>query len=78
MQFLPQDGIYVYFRYDNNKTVMVVMNQNKDEKKVDTKRFEERMAGFTKAKNIITDENITELKTLKISGMSIAVFELAQ
>ena len=23
-QFIPSDGIYVYFRYDNAKTVMVV------------------------------------------------------
>ena len=31
-QYLPQDGIYVYFRHTANKTVMVIMSQNKDEK----------------------------------------------
>jgi glycosidase len=32
MQFAPEDGIYVYFRYDEKQTVMVVMNTSKEEK----------------------------------------------
>lgn len=75
-QFLPQDGIYVYFRYTDNQTVMVIMSQSKDDKNLDTQRFAERMSGFTSAKNIMNDSSVGDLKSLKIPAMSITVLEL--
>ena len=54
MQFVPEDGVYTYFRYDNNQTVMVVMNTAKEEKTIDTKRFEERFGNYTRGKDINT------------------------
>lgn len=48
-QYLPVDGIYVYFRYDARQTVMCLMNTNNEAKKVDLTRFSDRMKGFTKA-----------------------------
>src|SRR5688572_376004 len=33
MQFLPDDWVYTYFRYDDKQTVMIVMNSSADEKK---------------------------------------------
>ena len=76
MQFVPESGVYTYFRYDAKTTVMVVMNQNKEEKRMSTDRFAERMAGFKSAKNIVTDELIQNLESLKIPAMSTTVFEL--
>ena len=32
MQFIPQDGVYTYFRYDDSECVMVIANNTKDEK----------------------------------------------
>ncbi|MBB6004540.1 alpha-amylase family glycosyl hydrolase [Arcicella rosea] len=75
-QFLPQDGIYVYFRYTNNQSVMVIMSQNKEDKNLDTQRFVERISGFTSAKNIMTDSSVGDLKSLKIPAMSITILEL--
>lgn len=75
-QFLPQDGIYVYFRYTDSQTVMVIMSQSKDDKNIDTQRFAERMSGFTSAKNIMTDSSVGDLKSLKIPAMSITILEL--
>jgi len=75
-QYLPQDGIYVYFRHTANKTVMVIMSQNKDEKTLDTKRFAENIENFTSAKNITTDATISDLKSLKIPAMSFTLLEL--
>ncbi len=76
MQFVPEDGIYVYFRYNKVKTVMVVMNTNNESKTVDTKRYKERMTGFSTAKNIIDDSTLTDLSSLKIEKNSIIVLEL--
>ncbi len=76
MQFVPQDGIYVYFRYDDKKTIMVVANNNKTDKTIDNKPYTERMKGFTKAKNIISDEKIDNIANFKIKANQALVFEL--
>ena len=75
MQFVPQDGVYVYFRYDDKQTVMVVMNTAKENKTIELKRFAERTNGFSKMKNINTGA-ITELKDFKLDSYRSNVFEL--
>lgn len=54
MQFVPQDGVYVYFRYDAKQTVMVVMNTAKTDKVISFGDYIERTKGFTHYINIIT------------------------
>ncbi|MFN8343839.1 MAG: glycoside hydrolase family 13 protein [Spirosomataceae bacterium] len=76
MQYLPQDGVYVYFRYDNTKTIMVVMNTNTQESTVDTARFSERMKGFSSARNVLSGEAVSGLASLKVPAMSAWVLEL--
>ena len=76
MQFVPEDGFYVYFRYNADKTIMVVYNSNAEKKSINTSRFEERMNGFTRAKNIITEAFIDDISTLNLDARSIAVLEL--
>ncbi|TDB67070.1 glycoside hydrolase family 13 protein [Arundinibacter roseus] len=76
MQFLPVDGVYVYFRYDNHKTVMVCINSNESEIEITTERFQERMAGFASAKNILTDDTLTSIQKLSLPPQSAVVLEL--
>ena len=76
MQFIPENGIYVYFRYDDNKTIMVVTNTNTSEKSIDCKRFAERMNGFASAKNVMNGETILGLNTLKLPAKTALVLEL--
>ena len=75
MQYIPSDGLYVYFRYDKNQTVMVVSNTNEKSVDVKTLRFTERMNGFSKMKNIITRE-VQDCKAFSIGAKSCSVYEL--
>jgi len=75
MQFVPEDGVYVYFRYDEKQTVMVVMNTAKENKTIALKRFEERTKGFSKMKNIITGA-MSDLKDFSLDSYKSSVFEL--
>ncbi|MDZ7897627.1 MAG: alpha-amylase family glycosyl hydrolase [Arcicella sp.] len=75
-QYLPYDGLYVYFRHTANKTLMIIMSQNKEEKTLDMQRFTENMTGFTNAKSVLTDEIISDLKTIKIKANSFNLYEL--
>ncbi|MEI6946951.1 glycoside hydrolase family 13 protein [Paraflavisolibacter sp. H34] len=78
MQYVPQEGVYVYFRYDAAKTVMVATNTGEKEMLLDTARFSERMAGFTGARNVITKEVIGNLAQLKLPAKTALVLELTQ
>ena len=56
MQYVPQDGVYVYFRFDAKQTVMVVMNTAKTDKVISFGDYEERTKGFTQYTNVVTKE----------------------
>jgi glycosidase len=78
MQFIPQDGIYVYFRYtdDNAKTVMVIVNPEDKAKDLKTARFAERMEKASSATNIITGEKLTNITNIAIPASTSLVLEL--
>ncbi|WP_113637528.1 glycoside hydrolase family 13 protein [Nubsella zeaxanthinifaciens] len=76
MQFIPEDGIYVYFRYNNQKTVMVVMNGNTEAKTLSTDRFSEMILGRKAAKNVVSDELLADISQLKIPAKTTLVLEL--
>jgi hypothetical protein len=76
MHYLPVDGLYVYFRYDANQTIMCIMNTNDKEMDVDFSKYTERATGFTKANNVLTGETLGTTASFKIQPMSMTVLEL--
>jgi neopullulanase len=74
--FVPQDNLYVYFRYNESESVMVVLNYDTKEAELKTARFAERMKGFGSAVNVLTGEKITDLSKLKIPARSPLILEL--
>lgn len=74
-QFVPEDGLYTYFRYSNNQTVMVVMNTSKEEKKVSLKRFTEMTDGFTGYKDVINQVS-GQLTDFSVGSYKSVVYEL--
>jgi neopullulanase len=76
MQYVPKDGLYVYFRYDNNETVMCVMNTDEKERKVALKDFSERTAGFKKIHNVITGKEAATPDNIIVPSYSMTVLQL--
>jgi hypothetical protein len=76
MQYVPEDGVYVYFRYNAQQTVLCVMNPTDNEKEIDMRRFEERTKGFTKARNVIDGAQLDITGKIKIPGKTLWVGEL--
>ena len=76
MHYIPVDGLYVYFRYDEKQTIMCVMNTSNDAKEVDFQKYMERTEGFSSAKNVVTDEKFSSLKKTSIPAMKMWVLEL--
>ncbi len=78
MQFAPEDGVYVYFRYDDKQTIMCVMNTNEAGKTINLDRFAERIKTFTKAYNVLAGSTADLGTSLTIEGRSMMVMELGR
>lgn len=76
MQYLPENGLYVYFRYDATGTVMVASNTTDKAASLPTARFAERTNGFTKARNVLTGESLGNIATLQLPAKTAVVLEL--
>jgi glycosidase len=76
MQYIPNNGLYVYFRYDAGSTVMCVMNTDKQTRTVDMNDFSERTNGFKGGKDIITNHQINT--KFELPAMSMQLIELTK
>lgn len=76
--FIPQNNVYVYFRYNDNESVMVVMNANTEKQTLKLDRFSEALNGFTSGKDIISNKNIfvDTNNTISIDGKTSMIIEL--
>lgn len=78
MQYIPVDGLYVYFRYDDHQTIMCVMNTSDKPKTVDFSNYVERTNGFSKAIDVINQSVYNINSTFEIDGMDMIVLELGK
>ena len=76
MHYLPDNNVYVYFRYNDSESVMVVVNNSKDKQKVKLDRFKESLASYSSGKDIISDANFDLKSELSIDGKSSLILEL--
>jgi glycosidase len=60
--YIPVEGVYVYFRHNAGKTVMVAMNNNdKEAKTIDRSRYIEFLGSFNTGTDVITGQKLTDL-----------------
>ena len=76
MHFIPQDDVYVYFRYLRDSAVMVVINKSKQDSELDLSRFKRMLKGREQGKNVITDEAVKLSAPLKLKAMTSIAIEL--
>jgi neopullulanase len=75
-QYVPEDGVYVYFRHDSKQTVMCVMNTNDKASTIQLDRFAERAGGYTKAFDVATGVTFNLEPTLTVGPQYLLVMEL--
>lgn len=74
--FVPQNNVFVYFRYNEKESVMVILNNNDSEQTIDVKHFAESLNGFSKGKDIISGKEFSVKDQFKIPAKSSMVIEL--
>jgi glycosidase len=75
IHYIPEDNVYIYFRQNSAKTIMVILNGDSDEKAIATKRFSAQIKEFTKGVDVLTRQEHT-LDNLKISGRTALIMTL--
>lgn len=75
-QFLPNDGVYVYFRYNADDTVMVVMNNRDEERTVDLQRYNEFDIVGKQAIEVPTQTTIDLGETLRVPAKTVLVLHI--
>jgi hypothetical protein len=55
---------------------MVILNNNNSDQTLKTDRFSEIMGKYTSGKEIITENEISDLKNLKVPASSAMIIEL--
>ena len=76
MHYLPDNNVYVYFRYNDTESVMVVVNNSKDKQTLKLDRFKESLVSYSSGKDIISDANFDLKSELSIEGKSSLILEL--
>lgn len=75
-QFIPENGIFVYFRHNERSCVMVVMNNNQEEKAISTARYSELLPAGVKGYDIFSAQTLPDMNLLTIAGKSALVLEI--
>ena len=76
MQYLPVDGMYIYFRYDDNQTVMCVVNTSDKEQAVNFSNYAERTTGFSSAVNVFDNTSSATTASVNIRAHGCLVLDL--
>lgn len=74
--FLPEDGTYVYFRYNDEQKVMIAFNKNNEGTSLDLERFAEILEGVTIGKDILTGKPHVLDQQLQIPARGVMILEL--
>jgi glycosidase len=74
--YVPEDNIYVYFRYNADKRVMVVMSGNNTDKTLNTKRFAENLQGVTAGHEVISNKKISDIANIQVPALTALIIVL--
>lgn len=76
MQFIPDDDVYVYFRYNEKNCVMVAINTSDTLKKLDSSRYAERLNGYKKGFDVYTGGMYSDLNDLSVEAHGVMIWNL--
>ncbi len=74
--FIPENDVYVYFRYNKDQSIMIILNKNSEAQELHVERFKERLAGYTRGFDIISNNEISINSDIIIDGSAAMIIEL--
>lgn len=74
--YLPEEGTYVYFRFDAKSKVMVVFNKSDRERILKTERFREVLPVNANGTDIFNQQKIDLSQTLHVAPRSVLILQI--
>lgn len=74
--YIPEEGVYVFFRYLQDEAVMVIINNNEESRTFKTDRFSENLDGYSSGTDITTRTYFDQLRMISVPAMTARVIEL--
>ncbi|MFQ5447881.1 MAG: glycoside hydrolase family 13 protein [Saprospiraceae bacterium] len=74
--FLPEGGVYVYFRYNEAQKVMVILNKKKKARTLGLSRFAEMLDGVTTGTDVLSGQTFDMSRAIDLPGKSPLILEL--
>ncbi|MEZ7508020.1 glycoside hydrolase family 13 protein [Cloacibacterium sp. Arc13] len=74
--FSPEKNVYVYFRYNDEEKVMVVINSSDKEQAIEMNRFQEMVPSSFTAKDVMKDAEVQIKDLLTIPAKSSLILEI--
>ena len=74
--YIPENNVYVYFRYNTTDNVMVLINNSNETKAINTTRFAENIGNHKTGNDVITEQNIDVTKEITLEPKSVLILEL--
>lgn len=78
VHYAPQDGVYVYFRYDGQDTVMVALNRNPRTTPLALARFARFLPAGVHARDALGGKPVALGTSLELPAQSATILELAR
>jgi len=76
MQYIPSKGVYVYFRYDANQTILCALNTDTLAVNINFQDYAERTRNYVTATDIMTGDSYPISQKMNISPRTIRILEL--
>ncbi len=74
--YVPDNNVYVYFRYNEKETVMVIINNNSEKQSLKTNRFKESIQNLKSGKEVLSGKTFDLNNDIEIEGKSALILEL--
>ncbi|MBN2262977.1 MAG: cyclomaltodextrinase C-terminal domain-containing protein, partial [Prolixibacteraceae bacterium] len=76
LHFIPENNVYTYFRINEEKTVMVIINNNPEEQTIDPVKFNQGIGFYSTGTDVISNAKVAFTQPFKVEGKTAMVLEL--
>ncbi len=74
--FVPEDGVYVYFRNNAEQKIMVILNKNKKSTQFFWERYAEELSGYNQAFDVLLNRVVPMRAPMDLKPMTGMILEI--
>ncbi len=74
--YVPENDVYVYFRYNDKEKIMVILNNNETDQTLKPERYSESIGNYTKGVDVITGKTYDITASFIVPKATALILEL--